>query len=98
MWPGFSDNMRMLKWIFERCEGKAKARETPLGWMPRFEDIEWKGLNDMTPERFAELTAIDGRLWADELKDHGELFGKLASRLPRELALQRELFELALAR
>jgi phosphoenolpyruvate carboxykinase (GTP) len=98
MWPGFSDNMRILKWIVERCEGKASARETSLGWMPRFEDIEWKGLNDMTPERFAELTAIDTGLWTDELKDHGELFSKLASRLPRELALQRELFELALAR
>jgi phosphoenolpyruvate carboxykinase (GTP) len=52
----------------------------------------------MTPERFEKLTAIDAGLWAGELKEHGELFGKLESRLPRELALQRELFELALSR
>ncbi|MGQ0751627.1 MAG: phosphoenolpyruvate carboxykinase (GTP) [Betaproteobacteria bacterium] len=96
MWPGFGENMRVLKWIVERCEGKASARETPLGWMPRYQDMAWKGLSDMTPERFEKLTAIDPRLWSEELKDHGELFARLKSRLPRELELQRELFALSL--
>ena len=96
MWPGYGENMRVLKWIIERCEGKAGARQTPLGWMPRFEDLDSKGLKGMTRERFAKLMSIDTGLWANEFKEHGELFDKLKSRLPRELALQREMFELSL--
>ena len=96
MWPGFGENMRVLKWVVERCEGKAGARETPLGWMPRFEDLEWKGLKGMTHERFDELMSIDTEQWRHELGEHSELFGKLQSRLPREMWLQRELLELGL--
>jgi phosphoenolpyruvate carboxykinase (GTP) len=88
--------MRVLKWIVERCEGRAGARETPLGWMPRFEDIEWKGLKEMTSERFEQLMAVDPKLMKAEIKEHGELFETLAPRLPRALELQRELIDLSL--
>jgi phosphoenolpyruvate carboxykinase (GTP) len=96
LWPGFGENVRVLKWIVERVQGKVGARETPLGWMPRYDDIEWKGLEGMTRERFEELMSIEGKLWQDELKAHGELFEQLKSRLPRQLALKRELFDLGL--
>nr|MBA2689254.1 phosphoenolpyruvate carboxykinase (GTP) [Burkholderiales bacterium] len=95
MWPGFSENMRVLKWIIERCDGKANALQTPLGWVPRYQDLEWDGLN-FTEAQFAKVMSLDLDLWKHELRSHGELFGKLKDRLPRELQLNREIFELNL--
>ena len=90
LWPGFSENMRVLKWIIERCEGKGGAVDTPIGSMPRYEDLEWQGLASMNRETYAKLSAVDAGLWRDELKDHAELFDKLKSRLPAEMMKQRE--------
>jgi phosphoenolpyruvate carboxykinase (GTP) len=90
LWPGFGENMRVLKWIVERCEGKAGAADTPIGRMPRFEDLEWQGLDKVGKEMFSKLTQVDAKLWQDELKDHDELFGKLQSRLPQELRAKRD--------
>lgn len=98
IWPGFSENLRVLKWIFDRVEGKKPARQTALGWMPSYEDIDWTGLEDFSKEEFEELMDIDADIWTQELETHEELFEGLSKRLPRELALKRELLQLRFKR
>jgi phosphoenolpyruvate carboxykinase (GTP) len=90
LWPGFGDNMRVLKWIVDRVRGRVAARETAIGWTPRYEDFEWRGL-DYTREQFAELMKIDPTEWRRELMLQDELYLKLYERLPKELIFQREL-------
>ncbi len=90
MWPGFGENMRVLKWIVDRARGRALARETPIGWMPTYEDLDWTGL-DFSPEKFAELQAFDRGWWRTEVMGHEELFFDLHDRLPKEMIYEREL-------
>ena len=98
IWPGFGDNMRVLKWIVDRCEGRAHAVETAIGWVPDYEDLEWQGLEGFSREQFDAITGIHHEEWAAELFAHDELFATLKSKLPRELALRRELLQLNLTR
>ena len=90
MWPGFSENMRVLKWIVDRCQGRARACETPLGWMPRYEDIDWSGL-DFPRDTFETLTTVDRVAWRAEILGHEELFVDLHAHLPKEMIFEREL-------
>jgi phosphoenolpyruvate carboxykinase (GTP) len=90
MWPGFSENMRVLKWIVDRTKGRALARETPIGWMPRYEDMEWKGM-DLSKEKFEELQKFDREAWRKEVIEHEELFIGLHDHLPKEMVYEREL-------
>jgi phosphoenolpyruvate carboxykinase (GTP) len=90
MWPGFGENMRVLKWVVDRSHGRALARETPIGWTPYYEDINWKGLN-FPKERFEELQAVDKAAWREEVIDHEKLFIMLHDRLPSEMIFEREL-------
>ncbi|MEY4488033.1 MAG: hypothetical protein RIQ79_541, partial [Verrucomicrobiota bacterium] len=90
IWPGFSENMRVLKWIVDRCQGRARARETPLGWMPRYEDIDWTGL-DFPRDTFETLTTVDRLAWRAEILGHEELFVDLHAHLPKEMIFEREL-------
>ena len=89
LWPGFGENMRVLRWVFERCRGKAGAAQTALGDMPRYEDLDWKGLEKLSPAQFDELARVDSGAWKEELASHDELFGKLGARLPGELEKRR---------
>ena len=91
LWPGFGENMRVLKWIVERANGHAVSIESALGWMPRYEDLDWTGLDDFGPQRFQELMAVDREQWNAEIVSHEELFIKLYDRLPKELLAVRDL-------
>jgi phosphoenolpyruvate carboxykinase (GTP) len=90
IWPGYRENMRVLKWIVERARVRAPGAETPIGWMPRYEDIEWKGLK-FPKEKFEELQAFDRTAWQREVMDHEELFIRLHDHLPPEMIYEREL-------
>jgi phosphoenolpyruvate carboxykinase (GTP) len=90
MWPGFGENMRVLKWIIDRSRGRAYAKETIVGWMPRAGDIDLEGLN-ISPQRFEQLQALDLNEVKMELQNQEELFLKLAGDLPKEMIFQREL-------
>ncbi|HEU5087153.1 MAG TPA: phosphoenolpyruvate carboxykinase (GTP) [Roseiflexaceae bacterium] len=91
LWPGFGENMRVLKWIVERAHGRAVSIEGPIGWMPRYEDLDWNGLEDFTPERFHTLMSVDRDEWNAEMLAHEELFTRLYDRLPKEMRAVRDL-------
>jgi phosphoenolpyruvate carboxykinase (GTP) len=90
LWPGFSENMRILKWIVDRAHGRAQGKETPIGWIPHFEDIEWEGLK-FSREIFEQLQQVDRTAWKREVIDHEELFIALHDHLPPEMIYEREL-------
>jgi phosphoenolpyruvate carboxykinase (GTP) len=90
MWPGYSENMRVLKWIIDRVKGRSLGRETPIGWMPRYEDMEWNGL-EMSQEKFDALQKFDREEWHREVIGHEELFIELHDHLPKEMVYEREL-------
>ncbi|MBI3376072.1 MAG: phosphoenolpyruvate carboxykinase (GTP) [Betaproteobacteria bacterium] len=89
IWPGYGENMRVLKWVVECCQGKAGAIETPLGLMPRWEDLAWNGLEQFSREQFGEITRVDAPAWRAELASHDELFEKLGDHLPAALEQRR---------
>ena len=90
LWPGFSQNFRILRWIVDRVRGRAMARETPIGWTPYYEDIHWNGL-DFPEARFDQLQHVDPAAWKKEVIDHEELFIALHDHLPPEMVYEREL-------
>ncbi len=98
LWPGFGENMRVLKWIVQRVHGGAGAVESPIGWMPRFEDMDWTGVEGFSKDDFAKIMTIDREPWKQELLSHEELFAKLYDKLPKEFYFMRELLLSALWR
>ena len=91
IWPGFGDNMRVLEWMLGRVHGRSGAVESPLGWMPKYESIDWRGLDGFTKEQFSKLMSVDREAWKQELFSHEELLEKLFDRLPKEFTHIREL-------
>ncbi len=84
IWPGFGDNLRVLEWILERCEGKVDAKETAIGYVPNPEDINIEGL-DITVDTIADLTTVDKETWKEETKGIEEFYAQFGDRLPAEL-------------
>jgi len=91
LWPGFGENMRVLKWIVDRTHGRADAWEAPLGWVPGPRDFDLGGMKDFNSTRLAKAQEIDLEDWRREALSHDELFFKLYADLPKELIFQREL-------
>jgi phosphoenolpyruvate carboxykinase (GTP) len=90
LWPGFGENMRVLKWIVDRARVARGAQETIMGWVPRPGDLDLSGL-DISDEQIHEATKIDYHEWKQELESQAEFFDKLGDRMPRPLALWREM-------
>jgi phosphoenolpyruvate carboxykinase (GTP) len=91
LWPGYSENMRVLKWIIDRCHGQAGADETPLGWVPRAKDFDLTGMENFSPERLNEAQSISVEEWKKEILEEDELMFHLHDSMPKELIFQREL-------
>jgi phosphoenolpyruvate carboxykinase (GTP) len=96
-WPGFGQNMRVLKWIVERCGGHAHAIDAPLGLQPEYGDLDWRGL-EFGQDHFAQVMRIDRMRWERELAAHDQLFAKLGSKQPQALASQRRALQARLMR
>ena len=90
LWPGYAQNMRVLKWIVDRVRGRALSKETPIGWTPYYDDIHWDGL-DFPRATFDELQSVDRTQWKQEVMSHEELFLALHDHLPPEMIYEREL-------
>lgn len=89
IWPGYGDNMRVLDWIIKRCEGTVDAVETPIGYLPKKEDLNLEGIEDeVTPEVLDELLAVDKDLWKAEVADIREFYKQFGDRLPKAMADQ----------
>ncbi|MBK7155693.1 MAG: phosphoenolpyruvate carboxykinase (GTP) [Sandaracinaceae bacterium] len=90
LWPGFGENMRVLKWVLDRAHGRIGGRETPIGWVPREGDIDLSGL-DLDPERFDQATAVSTDEWIADIEAQQEFFDKIGDSMPKSLVKQREL-------
>ncbi len=96
VWPGYGENMRVLKWMIDRIEGSAKGVDQPFGISPTYEELNWTGLN-FSQDQFNTVTSFDKAAWTSELKLHTELFTQLKHHLPKELEETRVKLEQRLA-
>jgi len=85
LWPGFGDNLRVLEWIINRCEGTVDANETAIGYVPNADDINIDGLGDFDRATLESILEVDKALWAEEADGIEEFYGKFGDKLPTEL-------------
>jgi phosphoenolpyruvate carboxykinase (GTP) len=96
VWPGYGENMRVLKWMLERVDGQAGGEQTLFGTSPRYDDISWSGL-DFTRAQYQTVMTVDHGAWQQELKLHDELMDQLSTRLPAQLRTLKSELEARLA-
>ncbi|WP_245651250.1 phosphoenolpyruvate carboxykinase (GTP) [Paramagnetospirillum marisnigri] len=92
MWPGYGQNMRVLKWIIDRVQGNAAAVESPIGLVPKYQDMEWSGM-DYARDKFQDLMRIDREAGVSDARSQEELFDKFFDRVPKEMLFERELLK-----
>ena len=98
LWPGFGDNLRVLNWILDRCEGKVDARETAIGYVPFASDIDLTGIEDeVSLETLESILTVDNALWAEEVPGIAELYAKFGDRMPADLLKEFETLKANLA-
>jgi len=90
IWPGFGENMRVLQWIVKRCKGSIEAVESPLGWVPPYEALDWAGL-DFDKKSYFNIMNVDREVARKEANDQEELFTRFGDHLPREMEIEREM-------
>jgi phosphoenolpyruvate carboxykinase (GTP) len=89
LWPGYGENLRVLRWIIERCEGRVGAVEKPIGFLPKPADIDLKGL-DVSNDTLEQLLAVDTEQWRKEMTSIGEYFAEFGDRLPQKLSAEHQ--------
>ena len=89
IWPGFGENIRVLKWILDRVNNKVEAQKTPIGLIPRLKDLELSGLN-IPPQQLDKLFEINPQEWQSELQDIEKFLGQFSGRLPQEILQEYE--------
>ncbi len=97
IWPGFGDNLRVLNWILDRCDGKVDATETAIGYLPKAEDLDVSGLN-LSDEVMAELLSVDKEAWLEDVANQKEFFAPLGDRMPAELKEEQAALEARLSK
>ncbi len=98
IWPGFGDNMRVLMWILDRCEGKVDAVETPIGFVPKAEDICIEGLSDVSIDTIKELLTVDKASWLEDVQNIKDFYAQVGARVPAELYSELEALEARLTK
>ncbi|MBP3294538.1 MAG: phosphoenolpyruvate carboxykinase (GTP), partial [Clostridia bacterium] len=85
IWPGFGDNMRVLLWILDRCEDKVDADLTAIGYVPKAEDINIEGLDDVTIDTIRDLLSVDVDSWKEDVENIKAFYAQIGDRVPAEL-------------